>query len=120
MMHEVAQVNPFGTEQFVWLDAGYIRKKREIPDGRPLVRNNFTANGVRRDQLVLHNIISQPEENNYEIAGGAWGATKEGLERAYDLYFKTFWHMVSINKPYHLCFPIHASPFLTLKPSTAL
>ena len=93
MMHEVAQHNPFGSQHFVWADAGYFRRKTDSPQRQPIVRNNMTATGVRTDQLLMHNIVSKPEENQYEIAGGVFGGTKTGIERAYEAYFKTFWHM---------------------------
>jgi hypothetical protein len=89
MMQEVARLNPFHTEHFFWVDSGYFRKKINAPNYYPLIKNNVTKNGVRRDQILFQNIF-EPE---YEIAGGAWGGTAQAIDIAYDRYWQTFWWM---------------------------
>ena len=95
IMNEVAKVNPFNSEHIFWIDAGYYRRIIHAPNYEPIIRNNITANGVKRDQVVFQNIFKDPKE--YEIAGGAWGGTPSALSSAYDRYFETFWWMV-VNK----------------------
>jgi hypothetical protein len=94
LLHEVALMNPFDTEHFFWIDAGYFRGKGR--DGyRPIVRNNITAHGVAPDQIVFQRA---QDDESHEIAGGAFGGTSRALARAYDLYWLTFWHMIQQKK----------------------
>ena len=95
LMNEVSKVNPFNTEHIFWIDAGYYRRITHAPNYKPIVRNNVTANGVKREQVAFQNVFENPKE--YEIAGGAWGGTPSALSSAYDRYFETFWWMV-VNK----------------------
>jgi len=93
MVHEVALLNPFQTEHFIWIDAGYYRRPSQAPRNGPIVRNNITANGVKPKQLLLQKVVTK-EKPAYEIAGGAWGGTASAIQEAYDRYFQTFWFMV--------------------------
>jgi hypothetical protein len=91
-MHETALLNPFNTEQFIWIDAGYYRRPNSAPLNGPIVRNNFTAHGVRKDQVVFQQVQPSP---TYEIAGGAWGGTLQAIQTVYDRYFETFWYLAT-------------------------
>ena len=91
-MQEVAQLNPFQTEHFFWIDAGYFRNRGTSPKRIPIVRNNITANGVQKDQVLFQNVWLDPLKP--EIAAGAWGGTAEAIDRVYDRYFQTFWWMI--------------------------
>jgi len=90
-LHETARLNPFNTEQFMWVDAGYFRKGPRSPRRSPIVRNNVTANGAGRNQVVLQQVLGEP---SYEIAAGVWGGTFTALQAFSDRYWETFWHMV--------------------------
>ena len=93
LMREVARENPFRTEFFYWVDAGYYRKDRSAsaPLYSPIVRNNITEKGVDpRSQVVYQMIKSFP---TYEIAGGAWGGTSEAIQLHYEKYWETFWYL---------------------------
>ena len=91
MVHETAVSNPFGTEHFVWLDAGYYR---DTPVNGTIVRNNMTANGLRPNQMILHNVEDCPVVG-YLIAGGAWGGSGSAVRLFYQRYWETFWFMVT-------------------------
>lgn len=101
LIHETSLVNPFDSEHFVWIDAGYYRGiEARWPEGqRPqspavngvIVRNNMTKNGLWLDQLLVHN--AEPESRGYAVTGGAWGGSALGIQNAYEHYWKTFWFM---------------------------
>jgi hypothetical protein len=90
LMREVAQENPFDTEFFYWIDAGYFRRKTTSPIFSPIVRNNITDKGVERHQLVYQMINEFP---TFEIAGGAWGGTADAIRLHYQKYWQTFWYL---------------------------
>ena len=92
-MREAARANPFDTEFFYWIDAGYIRNSAHSLRCTPLVRNNITESSAvdPRTQLVYHMIHEYP---TYEIAGGAWGGSSKAIQLHYHHYWRTFWYLV--------------------------
>ena len=56
LIHEVARLNPFDTGHVFWIDSGYYRKPGVSPNYTPIVRNNVSANGVERHQVLFQNI----------------------------------------------------------------
>ena len=62
-MREAARANPFDTEFFYWIDAGYIRNSAHSLRCTPLVRNNITESSAvdPRTQLVYHMIHEYPK-----------------------------------------------------------
>jgi len=89
-MREVARENPFDTEFFYWIDAGYYRKAYQSPIYSPIVRNNITDKGVERHQVVYQMVKDFP---TFEIAGGAFGGTSNAIQLHYQNYWKTFWYL---------------------------
>ena len=91
-LEESAIVNPFDTEHFVWLDAGYFRD--ELVSG-VIVRNNMTENGLslNQKQMIFQNVF--PKEQGYLIAAGAFGGSTAAVHQFYKNYWKTFWYMVT-------------------------
>ena len=92
-MREVALLNPFQTELFAWIDAGYFRGNRqERLRNQPIVRNNITQNGVPPNQILFQNVFQHPWDQ--EIAAGAFGGRRDAILQAYDKYWLSFWDMV--------------------------
>lgn len=92
LMREVAMANPFDTETFYWVDAGYYRKKGNNLNYKTIVRNNITDKGVDPNtQLVYQMIFGYPR---YEVAGGAWGGTSRAIQVHHDHYWRTFWYLL--------------------------
>lgn len=92
MLHEAAAVNPFETDHFFWMDAGYFRRRAKSPRNRPVIQNNISANGVLPRRILVQNIFK--ESSRQVIAAGAWGGTGAAIQEAYDRYFETFQFMV--------------------------
>ena len=109
MMQETATLNPLETEFFVWFDAGYVRRRGTAPRLRPIVQVNFTAQGLHPNQVFFHSPFH--ELGRFEIAGGAWGGTAGAIERVYQHYFETFWHM-AVNKIDCVGFEQHVFQFM--------
>ena len=84
-MREVSRENPFDTEFFYWIDAGYYRKMHQSPIYSPIVRNNITDKGVEQHQVVYQMVNDFP---TFEIAGAAFG-----IQLHYQNYWKTFWYL---------------------------
>jgi hypothetical protein len=91
MMREVARANPFDTELFFWVDAGYYRTRYKALACTPIVRNNITAKGVDPKRQLVYQMIH--EWPTYEIAGGAWGGSADAINLHYQYYWKVFWYL---------------------------
>jgi hypothetical protein len=92
-MNEAARINPFNTENFIWIDAGYFRGAPV--NNSPIVRNNITKNGVLANQMVFHSIFGPERPWDQEIAAGAFGGRVQAIFEANKKYWMSFWYMVT-------------------------
>jgi hypothetical protein len=90
MVHETALLNPFATEHFVWLDAGYFRF---APVNGTVVRYNITAHGLQPHQMMFQN-VEDCQSLRYILAGGTWGGSSAADRAFYRCYWQVFWFMV--------------------------
>jgi len=96
-MYNVSVENPFNTDYFIWLDAGYGHGKISIP-------HNFTWNPssyierAKDDKIVINTLHDEMKsENPWEffkahqdfIDGGFFVATKQALIKLKYLYYQT-------------------------------
>lgn len=91
LMKYAAKMNPFQTDEFLWIDAGYFRGRYDMGHA-PIVRNNITSHGVQADRMLFQNIFLDPAKQ--ELAAGAFGGTAEAIYAFNDKYWFTFWDMV--------------------------
>ena len=95
MMQTVAQLNPFSTEHFIWIDSGYFRRRQARPKSSPIVRNNITRNGVDASKVYFRNFLDNPKFQ--DLSAGAFGGTRKALDEFADKYWRVFWHMSQKN-----------------------
>jgi hypothetical protein len=92
-MNEAARINPFNTENFIWIDAGYFRAAHA--NKGPIVRNNITQNGVLPNQMLFHSVFGPERPWDQEIAAGAFGGRAQAIFEANEKYWMSFWYMVT-------------------------
>lgn len=104
-LRDVAMVNPFNTEYFIWIDAGYFRNRMGLRPNRTIVQVPLHQLGVPVDKFFLYAINKEPPfPNPYELntstadtydwfAAGVLGGTRQGIEKFYKHYFQTVWEI---------------------------
>jgi hypothetical protein len=92
LIKEAAVLNPFNTEHFIWVDAGYYRGNNRPVHG-VIVRNNITKNGVPPNKIMFPQMYNT--DSMQEIAANVWGGTREAILETNEKYWIAFWDMVT-------------------------
>ena len=94
-MHETAAVSPFGSSQYLWINADYYyHTKTTTPQQQQpqaMIRNHDLA-GPR--QVLVH---STGQKRKERITGAIWGGSTAAIQVAYHHYWQTFWHLLHNN-----------------------
>ena len=96
-MYAAVQMNPFDTDGFVWMDAGYFRKEAMAPKlSTPIVKVNITELGVPRQKVFVLHVRNDGLESNarVNVAGNSYLGTKEAFLTFYFQYFQTLWDWI--------------------------
>jgi hypothetical protein len=101
LLQSVAMLNPFNTTQFLWVDTGYFRNPAPHVHRRSAVRVNITKMGVKRDSVLLYQMIPYEYDRETVISGNrvltggnSFIGTYDGIAELYSAYYDTFWTML--------------------------
>jgi protein YibB len=95
-MHRAMIMDHFGTDYFIWIDAGYGHGKYEVPE-----KHQWDPSGLIQEAgekvlvCTLQQRISSEEYKQFYqdhqdfIDGGLWIAKKEALEKLHSIYYET-------------------------------
>ena len=96
-LYATVQLNPFDTDGFIWMDAGYFRKEHMAPKlSKPILHVNLTDLGVPREKMLFLHVRNDDLESEarVNIAGNSYFGTKDALLAFYFQYYLTFWDWV--------------------------
>jgi protein YibB len=100
-LFNASQLNPFRSEQFVWLDAGYGHGNRSIFPS-DLVWQPVFPNGKvtvikltpKEDDIGRYELDDLYRKDRSVISGGFLAADFEAVQRFYRLFAKEVWRML--------------------------
>ena len=106
LLHSAAMLNPFNTTQFLWVDAGYFKKKSAAHLYRQsAVRINITEMGVEDESALLCQMYEYSyvrdeviSGNRVLFGGNSIAGTYRGISNLYSAYYDAFWTMSATGK----------------------
>ena len=85
LVQKTANKNPFGTEYFVYIDAGYLRKiEHEMYVNWP--DEKLFGNTLDKDKVYVYDIHLN---NKVYISGGFFAGTRNAFQKFHKLYYRT-------------------------------
>ncbi|KAL7533583.1 hypothetical protein ACHAWF_004551, partial [Thalassiosira exigua] len=99
LLASAEEVNPFKTDYFAWVDAGYYMAKGFSPPSEgPSFALNLTKAGVPDTKMLLLHIRNETREHHgYRkvcTAGNMFVGHKKAVRNMYHRYYATLWDMI--------------------------
>ena len=105
LLHTAAQLNPFNTTQFAWVDTGYFRNPAPHAYRQSVVRVNITKEGVADESTLLFRMIPYKfvedkviSGDQVLVGGNSFIGTYHGIDNLYSAFYDTFWTMAATGK----------------------
>ena len=101
LVKQVVDENPFGSDLFVWMDAGYGHGTKQWPDEKPWIPEKLlTPESLAKNQITQIRLCGMEGviNDNWEfykqhidvVIGGFFAGTADAIRRYHTLYYDLF------------------------------